>query len=315
MIMITVMHTMTMTTRPATTNTGSATTTTGITIIMNIDDFSHPIPLRERVRLTLVEDLAEGGDVTTKAVFDEAAQGRAQVIAKADGVLCGVELFRAVFDLLGGVVVKALASDGDRVSAGAKVLELHGSVRSLLSGERTALNLLQQLSGVATLTNQIVNATGGRIAICDTRKTVPLWRDVQKYAVRCGGGTNHRMGLYDMVMLKDTHADGAGGLDEALRRVQPLRPGLKVAAEARDLREVEQALAAGADLIMLDNMDRATLEAAIRLIDRRAQTEITGGITVETAAALADLGVDRLSVGALTHSARALDLSLRLTLD
>jgi nicotinate-nucleotide pyrophosphorylase (carboxylating) len=281
---------------------------------MNIDQFQHPIPLRERIHLTLLEDLAEAGDVTTKAVFDEAAQGRARVVAKADGVLCGIELFRAVFDILGDVDVTALRRDGDRVSPGDLVLELQGSMRSLLSGERTALNLLQQLSGVATLTNQIVTATGGRIAICDTRKTVPLWRDVQKYAVTCGGGTNHRMGLYDMVMLKDTHADGSGGLDEALRRVQGLRPALRVAAEARDHTEVQHAIAAGADLIMLDNMDRATLEEAIRLIDRRAQTEITGGITAETAAVLADLGVDRLSVGALTHSARALDLSMRLTL-
>ncbi|MBI1290671.1 carboxylating nicotinate-nucleotide diphosphorylase [bacterium] len=282
---------------------------------MNIEDFNHPLPLRERIRLALREDLSDRGDVTTDAVFDEGVQGRAVVVAKANGVLCGVAVFAAVFAELGGVTVTILKNDGAAVVSGDRVLELSGRVRSLLAGERTALNLLQQLSGVATLTAQLVAATSGRIAVCDTRKTVPLWRDLQKYAVKCGGGTNHRMGLHDMVMLKDTHADGAGSVREALRRVSPLKPELRVAAEARDLGEVQQALDGGADLIMLDNMDRATMEEAVRLIAGRAQTEITGGITEESAGALADLGVDRISVGAVTHSARALDLSMRLTLD
>jgi len=287
---------------------------TTATTTMRIEDFNHPIPLRERLRLALVEDLAERGDVTTDAVFSELDEASAVVVAKAPGVVCGTALFAAVFEMLGDVKVEVVRADGSAVASGDEVLRLSGKTRRILAGERTALNLLQQLSGVATLTAEIVRVTAGRIRICDTRKTVPLWRDVQKYAVRCGGGTNHRMGLYDMVMLKDTHADGAGSVAEALRRVAPLKPELRIAAEARDLREVEDALAGGADLIMLDNMERSVLEQAIRLIAGRAETEITGGITASTAGALADLGVDRLSIGALTHSARALDLSLRLTL-
>jgi nicotinate-nucleotide pyrophosphorylase (carboxylating) len=281
---------------------------------MDFTQFAHPLPLKERLRLALLEDLHEAGDVTTNAVFGTEARGVARVVAKSQGVLAGLDVFIAVFDLLGEVEVTRHVHDGARLRPGDLVVELRGSVRSLLTGERTALNLLQQMSGVATLTAQLVEAVKGRIAVCDTRKTVPLWRDLQKYAVRCGGGMNHRMGLYDMVMLKDTHADGAGSLAEALRRIESLRPALQVAAEARTLDEVDQALAAKADLIMLDNMDRHTLQAAITRIAGRATTEITGGITLQTAFELADLGVDRLSVGALTHSPAALDLSLRLEL-
>jgi len=268
--------------------------------------------LRERVRAALDEDLGAEGDVTTNAVFPADARGSAVVVAKESGVVCGGRVFELVFELIGGVEVEVVIGDGARVVPGDVAIRLSGSVRSLLAGERTALNFLQRLSGIATRTARMVDAAGGRLLVCDTRKTTPLWRDLEKEAVRAGGGTNHRMGLYDMVMLKDTHADGAGSLAEALRRVQPLRPRLKVAAEARTMEEVRMALDGGADLLMLDNMDRATLRAAIALIAGRIPTEITGGVTEETLASIAELGVDRVSVGALTHSVEALDFSMRL---
>lgn len=269
--------------------------------------------LRERIRAALREDLGSAGDVTTRAVFPPGAQGRARVMAKEPGVLCGGPVFALVFEELGGVTVSIQKPDGSAVVPGEEVITLGGSMHSLLAGERTALNLLQHLSGIATLTHRFVAAVGGRIAVCDTRKTTPLWRDLEKQAVACGGGTNHRMGLHDMVMLKDTHADGAGGLANALRRVLPLRPGLQVAAEARTLEEVRTVLELGADLIMLDNMDDETLRQAVALIARRIPTEVTGGITIESARRLAELGIDRVSVGALTHSVKALDFSMKLS--
>lgn len=272
-----------------------------------------PSSLRERIRAALREDLGSAGDVTTRAVFPPGAQGRARVIAKEPGILCGGPVFALVFEELGGVTVSIQKPDGSAVVPGEEVITLGGSMHSLLAGERTALNLLQHLSGIATLTHRFVAAVGGGIAVCDTRKTTPLWRDLEKQAVACGGGTNHRMGLHDMVMLKDTHADGAGGLANALRRVLPLRPGLRVAAEARTLEEVRTVLELGADLIMLDNMDDDTLRQAVALIARRIPTEVTGGITIESARRLADLGIDRVSVGALTHSVKALDFSMKLS--
>lgn len=275
-------------------------------------DFST---LRGRIRAALDEDLGADGDVTSNAVFGGDHRSRAVVVAKADGVMCGADVFRVVFEVLDARVhVHGLFPDGTPVVPGLRVLELEGPTASLLAGERTALNFLQRLSGVSTLTARFVAAAQGRVLVCDTRKTTPLWRDLEKYAVACGGGTNHRMGLHDMVMLKDTHADGAGGLAEALRRVAPLRPRLRVAAEARTLDEVRAALDGKADLLMLDNMDEATLRQAIALAAGRVPVEITGGVRLETVGSLAGLGVDRVSVGALTHSAPALDFSMRIDL-
>lgn len=271
-------------------------------------------PLVQRLAMALAEDLGAEGDVTTTSVFPREAMARAVVVAKADGVLSASRVFASVFELLGDVQIEHLADDGARVATGDVILRLEGRVWSILAGERTALNLLQRMSGVASLTRQIVDATVGRLAICDTRKTTPLWRDLEKAAVVHGGGTNHRMGLHDMVMLKDTHADGAGSLREALLRVQHLRPRLKVAAEARTREEVLAALEVGADLLMLDNMPAEVLAESVRLIDRRIATEVTGNVTLERARALAELGIDRVSIGALTHSAKALDFSLRIAL-
>lgn len=268
--------------------------------------------LRTRVRAALQEDLGTAGDITTKAIFPPEATAHAVVVAKEAGIFCGSFLFTMVFDCLEGVTVTLREKDGTKVLPAHTVIELNGPVRSLLAGERTALNFIQHLSGIATATRRMVDAAGGRIAVCDTRKTTPLWRDVEKYAVRTGGGANHRMGLYDMVMIKDTHADGAGSLAEALRRVAHLRPDVGIAAEARTLDEVQMALDGGADLIMLDNMPVARLREAVALIGGRVPTEITGGITLERLHELVELRIDRVSSGALTHSVKALDFSMRL---
>ncbi len=271
--------------------------------------------LRHRVMLALTEDLSITGDVTTNAVFPEASRGVARIKAKGEGIISGGVIVQLVFEELGGVEVRQLIADKQRVKPGDVVFELSGRIRSMLSGERTALDFLMHLSGIATLTRQFVDAVGDRIQICDTRKTMPLWRDLEKYGVRCGGGINHRMGLYDMVMLKDTHADGAGSLSAAIQRVKPLQPRLKIAAEARTLDEVRMAVDGEVDLIMLDNMSDEELRAAVELINGRVTTEVTGGITIDRAAQLAEVGIDRISVGALTHSVRALDFSMRLEID
>lgn len=271
--------------------------------------------LRARIRAALREDLGSAGDVTSQAVFPAAHESRARIVAKAPGTVAGLPLVVAVFAEVDVRVRVALrAVDGERVEPGTLVATLEGPTVSLLSGERTALNFLQRLSGVATLTSGFVEAAAGRIAVCDTRKTTPLWRALEKYAVACGGGVNHRMGLYDMVMLKDTHADGAGGLAIALSRVQALRPGLKVAAEARTMDEVRAALAANVDLLMLDNMSGEQLREAIAHVAGRVPVEITGGVTLATIGGLASLGVARVSVGALTHSAPAMDFSMKIDL-
>lgn len=268
--------------------------------------------IRQRIRAALDEDLNEQGDVTTNAIFPEDARGYAVVVAKQEGVICGEFIFASVFQELGPIAFRQLVPEGGKVFPGDRVVELDGSVRVLLAGERTALNFLQRLSGIATATRNLVNAVGELVQVCDTRKTIPLWRDLEKYAVRCGGGTNHRMGLDDMVMIKDTHADGAGSLAEALRRVATAQPHLRVAAEARNLEEVHMALAAKVDLLMLDNMTVDEMREAIRLVDGRITTEITGGVTLDRARELAVLGIDRISVGSITHSVPALDLSMRL---
>ncbi|MCB2155920.1 carboxylating nicotinate-nucleotide diphosphorylase [bacterium] len=271
--------------------------------------------LRDRLTLALAEDLGEAGDVTTNAVFPAEHRSHARIVAKADGIMAGGPIVEAVFGLHDpDVKVERLIEDAKKVKPGDLAIRLEGTTRSLLSGERLALNFLQRLSGVATLTAAFVEASGGRVAVCDTRKTTPLWRDLEKYAVACGGGTNHRFGLFDMVMLKDTHADGAGGLAEALRRVEPLRPGLKVAAEARDMKEVHAALAAKVDLLMLDNMSDEALGEAVALIAGQVPIEITGGVNLQTIGRLAEFGVERVSIGALTHSAVALDFSMRIDL-
>lgn len=272
--------------------------------------------LRDRIRLSLYEDLGDEGDVTSNTVFAPDHRSTAEIIAKQEGIAAGLPLIPMIFAQLDPTVgVELLVKDGAKVTPGLMVAKLEGPTRTLLSGERLALNFLQHLSGIATMTSVFVAASNGKVAICDTRKTTPLWRDLEKYAVAIGGGTNHRFGLFDMAMLKDTHADGSGGLARALERMRRLRPGIRIAAEARSLDEVKTALEHGVDLLMLDNMDEKTLRAAIAFVDHRVPLEITGGVTLAKIAELALLGVDRVSIGALTHSVTAMDFSMRIHLE
>ncbi len=275
---------------------------------MSAQRFAFPdtAAVRRGIAAALREDLHDAGDVTSNAIFPAKMRMTADIVAREEGCLCGGPVAALVFNQLDpNISVETAAPDGSRVRPGDVVMTVSGPARAILAAERTVLNFVQRLSGISTLTARYVAAGGGRIQVCDTRKTNPAWRELDKYAVRCGGGTNHRFGLYDMVMIKDTHADACGGLALALEKVRPLRPGLPVAAEARDLEEVRVALAEDVDLIMLDNMEDGMIRRAVELVAGRIPVEVTGGITPERMGALAALGVTRVSVGALTHSARA----------
>jgi nicotinate-nucleotide pyrophosphorylase (carboxylating) len=271
--------------------------------------------LRDRIRRALCEDVGRG-DVTTRAVIDGPTAGRAVIMARERGIVCGLPVVAEVFRTVDRQLrVRALRGDGEQVAAGDEIFDVRGNLASILTAERVALNFLQHLSGIATLTQRYVEALGGsRTQILDTRKATPLWRDLEKYAVRVGGGTNHRFGLDDMVLIKNNHADAAGGLGEAIRRVKRAfrgRKRLPIMAEARNLGEVRIAVAEKADMILLDNFSRGSLRRALREIPSPILTEASGGMTIARVRSLADLGLDRISVGALTHSAPALDFSLR----
>jgi nicotinate-nucleotide pyrophosphorylase (carboxylating) len=260
------------------------------------------------VRAWLAEDVG-AGDATTTAVIDENAICEAQLLVKEAGVLCGLDVAAAVFSEL-GALVEPLASDGDSVAAGA-VARVSGPARAVLTGERLALNLLGRLSGIATLTRRYVDAVDGTGAtILDTRKTTPGLRDLEKYAVRCGGGTNHRFRLDDGVLVKDNHLRLAGSIGEAVARARGT--GLPVEVECDTLGQVGEALLAGADRILLDNMTIDELREAVSLTAGRAELEASGGVTLDTVRQIAETGVDFISIGALTHSARALDVSLEV---
>ncbi|MBI2299087.1 MAG: carboxylating nicotinate-nucleotide diphosphorylase [Armatimonadetes bacterium] len=272
--------------------------------------------LREDVRRWLAEALGSG-DVTSLACVppDRAATGR--LVAKQAGVLAGLPPAMAVFAELNGARHGGpLLTDGDELVPGALIAELRGSARSILAGERLALNLLQRLSGVATLTRRFVEAVAGRAAILDTRKTTPGLRALEKAAVRAGGGRNHRFGLFDGVLIKDNHIVAAGGIAAAVRAARDKAPHtLVIEVEVETPAQVTEALAAGATALLLDNMPLDRLRDAVERCRGRAWTEASGGITLETVAAVADTGVDAISVGALTQSAPALDISLDLELE
>jgi len=277
-------------------------------------------PLSELARRRIAEALTEDvgvGDWTTEWAVAADARARAEVRAKAEGVIAGLAAFAEVYEQLGDVVLKPRVEDGERISSGDVVVELSGSARAILTGERTALNLLGRLSGIATLTRRFVDAVEGTsVRITDTRKTTPLWRELERGATRAGGAVNHRFGLDDMVLVKENHLTCAGGIEEAARRIRAAnRAGLKVEVETTNLAEVEAALAAGVQRIMLDNMSREQMREAVRLIhgvSPRPEIEASGGITLSNVREVAETGVDLISVGALTHSAPALDLSLRI---
>ena len=267
----------------------------------------------DHIRAALREDMPFG-DVSTAAVMPESRPGRVQLIAKADGVIAGLAVFSRVFELLDPATrVTADVADGERVSAGQHVATVEGDVRVLLEGERTALNYLQRMSGIATYTAGIAAALDGTATtlVC-TRKTTPGMRLFEREAVRLGGGSLHRYGLSDGVLLKDNHIDAAGGVAEAVAMARATAPFVdKVEVECESLEMVREAVEAGADIIMLDNMSHNDMAAAIVLIDGRAQTEASGNVEAANVGRYVDLGVDFVSCGALTHSAPILDLSLK----
>lgn len=267
----------------------------------------------DHIRAALREDMPFG-DVSTAAVMPEPRPGRVRLIAKADGVIAGLAVFSRVFELLDPATrVTADVADGERVSAGQHVATVEGDVRVLLEGERTALNYLQRMSGIATYTANIAAALEGTATtlVC-TRKTTPGMRLFEREAVRLGGGSLHRYGLSDGVLLKDNHIDAAGGVAEAVAMARATAPFVdKVEVECESLEMVREAVEAGADIIMLDNMSHNDMAAAIALIDGRAQTEASGNVEAANVGRYVDLGVDFVSCGALTHSAPILDLSLK----
>jgi nicotinate-nucleotide pyrophosphorylase (carboxylating) len=267
---------------------------------------------RDLVGDALAEDIGSG-DITTAAIVPAVARVDAVILAKSQCVLAGLEVAREVFRQLdASIEVVALKKDGDRCAPGDHIAQLTGSAAAVLTAERTALNFLQYLSSIATRTREFVEAAGDRLAVLDTRKTTPSLRALIKYAVRCGGGLNHRFGLYDGVLIKDNHIRCAGGVAEAVRRVRASGTTLPIEVEAQNLAEVDDALAAGADIIMLDNLDDAMTRAAVERIGRRARVEVSGGMTPDRVRALASSGADYVSVGAITHSAAAVDMSLEV---
>ena len=267
----------------------------------------------EAVRAALAEDLGLTGDITTDPIIPADAEGAAAIIAREPGVAAGLDLAEAAFKTLDPQArFTRLVNDGDRVGAGDTIAKIEGRTRALLTGERTALNYFCHLSGIATLTAAYVakvEGTGARIAC--TRKTTPGLRAFEKYAVRCGGGVNHRFGLYDAVLVKDNHIAAAGGLAPALERVRARGSHMvKIEVEVDTLDQLEEALCFPIDAVLLDNMDIATLKKAVALAQGKVVTEASGGVNLETVADIAATGVDLISVGALTHSARSLDSSL-----
>jgi len=272
--------------------------------------------IRQAVRAALAEDIGSG-DVTSLATVPVTAQFSVVMRAREPLIVAGIAFAETAFrSLARSVRIKRLTQDGQRLKAGAALLRITGSARAILSAERVALNFVQRLSGVATLTACFVaELKGTRAQILDTRKTTPGWRRFEKYAVACGGGRNHRTGLFDLVLIKDNHlaalrAAHPNSVAAAIARARNKYPHLKVEVEADTLAQVQQAVAAGADIILLDNMSNADLRRAVRLVGGRAKTEASGGVTLQTVRGIAQTGVDFISVGALTHSARAVDIGL-----
>jgi len=269
------------------------------------------------VRRVLAEDLGKNGDVTSTATISADAQFSADLAARELIVVAGLDIAEAFFRALDGDVITAkLASDGDRVEAETVILRLTGNARAMLAAERSALNTLQHLSGIATLTRHYVDAIEGTGAILlDTRKTIPGLRQLEKYAARMGGAQNHRMRLDDGVLIKDNHVAVAGGVGAAVSAAKAANTGLQVQVEVDRIEQIEEALAAGADRLLLDNMDLATLRRAVELVAGRVPLEASGGVRLETIRAIAETGVDFISVGRITQSAPAVDIGMDYSLD
>ena len=270
---------------------------------------------REIVRRALAEDLG-WGDVTTEATVAAGLKARGVVLAKSPCVVAGVDVAAEAFRQLDPAVVFTVRKgDGSSCAPGDIVAEVSGSAASMLTAERTALNLMQRMTGIATMTRRYVDATGGHITILDTRKTTPTLRALEKYAVRAGGGTNHRSGLDDGILIKDNHIRLAGGLAEAVRRMKAANQEMPIEVEAQSLDQVDDAIQSGADIILLDNLTTDQIKDALTRIAGRAKVEISGGVTLERIPELARTGADYVSIGALTHSAPAADLSFELEPD
>lgn len=274
------------------------------TIKLNVDDL---------LLQALKEDITSE-DITTNAVMRESRRGQAQLICKQDGVIAGLDIFKRVFELLDdSVEMEAFFKDGDFVKDGDLLAVMTGDIRALLSGERTALNYLQRMSGIATHTKALSDLLEGtNTKLLDTRKTTPNMRIFEKYSVKVGGGYNHRFNLSDGILIKDNHIGAAGGVKEAIVLAKNYAPFVrKIEVEVENLTMLQEALVAGADIIMLDNMDTKTMKEAIRIINGRAETECSGNVTKERVVEIAEIGVDYISCGALTHSSPILDVSLK----
>ena len=286
-----------------------------------MNELNYP-QLDSFLRAVLDEDIGTG-DVTTLACVPESAVSKGVFIAKEPGVISGLDILRRVFELLDkSVTVTTLVNDGDSVKKGDIIAEISGSSRAILTGERTALNLLQHMSGIATKTAEAVReVSGSKTKILDTRKTTPGMRALDKYAVICGGGKNHRFNLADAVLIKDNHIKAAGGITNAVEKVKLMNkekrfsyvhtPHLPIEVETENLAQVEEALNAGVDIIMLDNMSLEMMAEAVKLVNKRALTEASGNMGERDLKQIADTGVDYISIGALTHSVKAMDISLR----
>ncbi len=266
------------------------------------------------LELALREDIGDG-DITTNSLIPVEAKTSATLTTKASGVIAGLEIAEQVFRKLDpNIIWKNFVDDGDFVEKGTLIAKIEGSFRALLTGERTALNFLQRMSGIATATSTFVNAVKeSDTKILDTRKTVPGLRLLDKYAVSLGGGTNHRIGLFDMVMIKDNHIKVAGSITHAVNEVRArINPTIKIEVETTTLNEVQEALAVNPDIIMLDNMDNTTMNKAVKLINHKAKVEASGNMTIQRIRDVAATGVDFISIGALTHSVTALDISMNI---
>lgn len=268
----------------------------------------------DKIVLNALEEDMPYGDVTTDNLIPEEDVTEAKFIAKADGVIAGMPVAARVFELIDSrISIKILKNDGDKVSKGDIIAILNGPTAGILKGERTALNLMQRLSGIATRTNVFTELVKDyKVSVADTRKTTPGLRYLEKYAVRCGGGRNHRYSLSDAVMLKDNHIAAGGGIIPAVAKVRANIPHtVKIEVEVEDMEMVRQAVESGADIIMLDNMNEAAMAEAVKYIDGRALVEASGDVTEERIRAIAETGVDIISIGRITHSVKALDISLR----
>ncbi|KJR41373.1 nicotinate-nucleotide pyrophosphorylase [Candidatus Magnetoovum chiemensis] len=281
------------------------------------NNFNIDTKIIKLLEMAFWEDLGDLGDITSDTIFNDNKTDIYWLVAKQEGVICGVDIFACAFNYIDKeCIVNFYVSDGDNLKTGQKVAKIEGSINTILKAERVALNFISHLSGIATEVRKWIDVLSlipnNNTKILDTRKTLPGWRQLQKYAVKCGGGNNHRMGLYDMVMIKDNHIDSIGSITKAVEVIRSKwGERFKIEVETRNIREVQEALDADVDIIMLDNMDIDTMKEAVRLINKRAKSEASGNMNLERLKAVAETGVDYISVGALTHSVTVFDFSLR----